>query len=402
MLVNKTMFRGIPATGTVLCLLAALQLFLPAPAAGDSQWVDARGTAPITVSCGPDTAKRIALHEAQRNAVEVVLGVMLSSETVTENFEVIEDRILTRVAGYVRNYELLREVPGDRDYEVDIKAEVEKTALADDVAALARILPRMNYPTLLVAISQKEMSGDNAQVVMAMETAQTTVGRALSKKGFRMAEASALAVEKLRQANLMEAMGDDVGKALEEASHNTQVVVAGQAVVQDNGPSPYSDKVHSYGAFLSAKVYATVTGNLLAAASAEANVPHHGFALGTQAAVEKASARLADKLADEIVKAWLDACYNDHDVQLVVEGVSFSSLKDVQEALGRDVQGVARVNRRAFLRDRAELVLGWNNCNTMRLAEMLDGLSCGKGTLAVLEVAGDTVRVEYAEPDGSM
>lgn len=352
--------------------------------------------AQTTVAEGVGADKSAALHDAQRNAVQQVLGAMLSSETLVENMVLIKDKILTRVQGYVKSYDITSEKCTAGECTVAIRAEVEEIALADDVAALIHILPRMNYPTLVVQFEQSTLSGNLDSIAVDVATVEQVLVKTLSDKGFRVADSSAMAAERARQSNLMAMTGDPLGQALETASHLAQVMISGQAVAQDNGASPYNERIHSYGAVLTAKVYETATGKLLASSSAEANIPHHSFSMGTQKAMQEAAAKLTEDLSSQLVQSWLDACYNDHDVTLTVEQISFGDLKALQENL-INLSGIARVNQKSFLRGRAEVVVGWQNCNTMRLATMLDGLSVKSRRLEILEVQGNVIRVALAQ-----
>lgn len=387
------MYRGFcqAVAGVVCCLLLLSGAALGAQPDG---WVEAEGMASLEGS-SREAAQAEALRDAMRNAVQHALGAMVSSETLVENFVLIKDKILTKVDGYVRHYDIVSQSCTGSDCSVKIRAQVEQMALADDVAALANILPMMNYPTVVVAFSQKTLGQDLQNVELDMATVEQAVYQVLTRKGFRTAEASALEAEKLRQAALMEMTGNKLGKALEAASHLAQVMVTGQAVLQDNGSSPYNEKLHSYGAFLSGKVYETGTGRVLTSASAEANVPHHSFAIGTQKAAQKAAEKLAEELAGNIVKSWLQACYNEHDVALVVENVPFGKVEALKSAIMQNVKGALRVNQRSFLRGRAELAIGWQNCNTQRLAEMLEGMKIGKDKLQIIEAQGNSIRVAY-------
>jgi len=344
---------------------------------------------------GSGETKTESLHDAQRNAVSQVLGVMLTSQTMVENFVLLEDKILTKVEGYVKHYEILSQKCSQTDCTSVIKAQVEKNELADDVAALANILPRMNFPTIVVSVAQKSLTRDLGDVSIDMSTVEQSMGKIMADKGFRIAEASALEAEKLRQANLAKVTGNNVGSALEIASHLAQVIISGQAVVQDNGASPFNEKIHSYGAFISAKAYQTGTGQFLASASSDANVPHHSFAIGSQKALEKAAGQVVEKLSDQIIQSWLDDCYNDHDITLVVENITFGKLGKLKKAILSEVKGVSRVNQKSFLQKRAELLVGWANCNTLRFAEKIEEMTSMANMLEITEVQGNIIRVTY-------
>jgi len=346
---------------------------------------------------GSGETKNESLHDAQRNAVSQALGVMLSSQTMVENFILLEDKIFTKVKGYVKEYNIISQVCDQTGCTSIIRAKVEEAELADDVAALTHILPRMNFPTIVVSVTQKELTTQLGSVGLDISTVELAMGRAMSAKGFRIAEASALEAEKLRQANLAKMTGNTLGSALEIASHLAQVIVSGQAVVQDNGASPFNDKIHSYGAFLSVKAYQTGTGQLLASTSAEANVPHHSFAIGSQKVLEMAAGKAVEKLSDQIIQAWLDDCYNDHDITLVVENIPFSKLGKLKNMITTEIKGVTRVSQKSYLQKRAELLVGWRNCNTQRFAEKISEIPAMARLVEITEVQGNIIRFIYSD-----
>ncbi|MCK4826419.1 hypothetical protein KA005_62325, partial [bacterium] len=78
-------------------------------------------------------ARDDAVEDALRTGIEQTLGLLLESETLVENFQLIEDNIFSKTKGYVQTYEVIRE--GKRNeylYEVTVKAIVKMTDLKND------------------------------------------------------------------------------------------------------------------------------------------------------------------------------------------------------------------------------------------------------------------------------
>ncbi len=342
---------------------------------------------------GSGETRSDALLDAMRNAVQQVMGGMLESETLVENMVLIRDKIFTRVKGYVKSCDILSQSCHGGICNVKIRASVDRMDLADDVAALVHILPRMNYPTMLVLFQENSYRNDMQKVPVDVSAAEQTVVSRLSEKGFNVVESAALDMERRRQSAIMHAAGDKLAGALEAASYLAQVMVTGKVVAQDNGPSPYNNRIHSYGAVITAKAYETITGKMLASVSSRANAVDISFSGGVQKAVDKAAARLADELSARITRTWLDYCYNVHDITMTVENLSFSQFRPLREAMLNRIRGVAHVNQRSFLRGRAVLVVGWQNCNTMKLAQKLDGMHFKGGRVKVMETQGNAIRI---------
>jgi hypothetical protein len=353
--------------------------------------VKATGMAAITTSKAQ--AREDAIDDAQRNAVEQTLGSMLSSETLVENFILVQDKILTRVQGYVKNYKILSENYANSECTIVISAEVEEMALADDVAALARLLPQMNYPSLAISLKEQSLTADSANIDVSLNAARQTLMQVLQSKGFTLVDLDALEYERQRQMGLMAGQGDKMKQAQEAASHQAQLLISGSAIVQDNGAAPYNARLHAYGATITADIHESVTGRILASANAQATAPQYSFALGSQKALSQAATDLANQLSDKVVQVWLDSCYNEHKVRVVVEDVGFAEVSALLAAL-KTVSGVSTAQQKSFVRGRAELLVGWKNCNIMRMAGSVHALVVGAKQLEVVEVEGNTLRAK--------
>lgn len=353
--------------------------------------VEATGMGVITVSKAQ--AREDALNDAQRNAVEQTLGSMLSSETLVENFVLVQDKILTRVHGYVKQYKIKSEKYTNGECTIVISAEVEEMALADDVAALAGLLPKMNYPTLAISLQEQSLTAESAKVNVNLSTARQTLMQVLQKKGFNLVDLDALQAERQRQMGLQAAQGDQGKQAQEAASNQAQLLISGTAIVQDNGAAPYNARLHAYGATITADIHESATGRILASANAQATAPQYSFALGSQKALSLAATELANNLSDQVVQVWLDSCYNEHKVSVVVEDVGFSDLATLVTALSA-LPGVTTAQQRSFVRGRAELIVGWKNCNVMRMAGCVNALAVGGKKLEILSVNGNTLRAQ--------
>lgn len=384
------LFASVLLAVLLVCFLTGFAFSSVVPS---DDWIQADGSGAVQGGNNKEDATADALKAAMRSAVEQALGVMISSETLVVDSALINDKILSRVEGYVKKYEIIKKSCEVDICSIRIKALVEKTALADDVAALAHILPQMNYPAVVVSFTQKALSQNLQAVPINLATVEMAVIKSLAGKGFRVVNASARDAERLRQAALQEQTVGLTAKAIELAAPISQVVISGQVLVQDNGGSPYNEKVHSYSAVISAQAFETLSGKLLTTATADAVAPHISLITGTQNAALKAADKLANAISSGIVKGWLDACYNEHEVMLVVEGLSFGKIEALKTAINSSVVGVQKVNLRSFLRGRAEFGIGWKNCNTERLARNLDGIKVDSEKIGVLETHGNSIRI---------
>lgn len=84
-------------------------------------------------------ARDEAIWDAQRRAVEKGVGVLLSSETMVSNAQLLSDNIYTQADGFVDSYKIISENKDEFLYYVTIKADVRKTDLAGKLAHFALI-----------------------------------------------------------------------------------------------------------------------------------------------------------------------------------------------------------------------------------------------------------------------
>ncbi len=116
-------------SGMMAVLVAAL--LLPALSmGGDATKYKGRGESLIVNNDLPK-AKRDALTEAFKSALQKAVGVYIKARSKVENFEMTYNKILSESEGYVKNYRVLSEKTEDGIYSVEIEAEVAGEKLDD-------------------------------------------------------------------------------------------------------------------------------------------------------------------------------------------------------------------------------------------------------------------------------
>ncbi len=171
-----------------MCWKILLAGLLVCVAAGTlhSREVEATGSATI-YSNNTGSARIQALKNAQRQAVEQGVGVVIDSNTLARNYEVIRDEILSTSQGFVSNYEILKEglASGGTVYEVTIRAEVEEGKIKDSLTALRILHKKMGNKRLMIVSHSQDphaLPRDNG----AVTTTLGVVREEFNKAGFRM------------------------------------------------------------------------------------------------------------------------------------------------------------------------------------------------------------------------
>lgn len=118
------------------CLCLAAPTFA-APVSGDAKTVLAEGRAAIVPGAGGvPAAKAAAIALALRNAVERVTGTYVAATSLTRNYQLVKDEILTRADGFATLDAIIRTEETGGMVRVVIRATVSTRPLAERLKAL--------------------------------------------------------------------------------------------------------------------------------------------------------------------------------------------------------------------------------------------------------------------------
>ena len=147
--------------------------------------VTATGVAPILDQQVAE-ARKVALDEAKRAAVEQALGTYVESRTEVEDFTLASDTIYTSVKGRIDRYEVTVDEaqPGDL-YRVEIIARFEDALLLSETEKLLNQHHWHKKPRLLIEITG---GGDSAGNQVALQV-QERLQKKFRRGGFDVFEA---------------------------------------------------------------------------------------------------------------------------------------------------------------------------------------------------------------------
>jgi len=179
--------------------------------------IEAQGAATIHNNM-VDVARDKAIDNAQREAVEKAVGVMVSSFTEVENYQVKMDQILSESHGFISTYKVLDERREGNQYRVTIEADVSVNRLKDKLEAVNLILSRKSRPRLMVLIGQGEKRDAVAESAMIKH---------FLSRGFKLVETKGVNRE-LSRYNLT-VVADDAAAASKLGSrYGAEVLVVGR------------------------------------------------------------------------------------------------------------------------------------------------------------------------------
>lgn len=165
--------------GLALTVLFAIFIQGGASFAADQE-VTVTGTAPIAGS--KNQAQKEALKEAFRSAVEKGIGVWIKSSTEVKNNITVQDQILAKAEGYVKDHEVIREGEEKGQYFVTIRAKVSIDQIgADFERLLGRVKAQMDTPSISFVLTTWKKRGISRSALLTETRTDTSRSVSLEK-----------------------------------------------------------------------------------------------------------------------------------------------------------------------------------------------------------------------------
>ncbi|HRR40166.1 MAG TPA: flagellar assembly protein T N-terminal domain-containing protein [Syntrophales bacterium] len=342
--------------------------------------IEAQGVATIHNNM-VDVARDKAIDNAQREAVEKAVGVMVSSFTEVENYQVKIDQILSESRGFINTYKVLDEKREDNQYRVTIEADVSVNRLKDKLEAVNLILSRKSRPRLMVLIVQGEKRD---------EVAESAMIKHFLAQGFKLVETKDVNRE-LGRYNLT-VVADDAAAASKLGSrYGAEVLVVGRTEASTsrftvNGVEMRFNKVD-----LSARAVKVDTAEVIATDSEIQSGP--GMEDALKSMTVEASGKLARKLTDQLVNRWSYELTNTTTIKLIASGLrSYRDLVKFKELITNEVKGVKEVNQREYRNGHVEIDLEVRG-NVHGVADDIAALRINGKAVRVQGISQNTIKV---------
>jgi hypothetical protein len=322
-----------------------------------------------------DIAKEKAIDSALRNAVEKVVGVMVTSSSEVENFELKMDRILSESKGFINTYTVVSETQqGDR-LDVVVEADVGRERLKDRMQAINLIMARKSKPRLMLLFADKAQKDAIAEAAMS---------RYFMGKGFKLIDARAFLKERSGE------LSQDP-KALNRIAEQSsaEIVMLGSVDAETNtfnvgGIEMYKNKVT-----VTVKLINGDTGEVIATDSKDGAAP--GMKGDIKKITEEAAEKLSRQIMEEVLEKWSAELTNTVTVKLVVSGLdSYEALQRFKDLLNTGVKGFREVQQRAYNQGQAELDVDIRG-NSRSLADDLMAMTFDQKKITILAISANRV-----------
>ncbi|MEK7287860.1 MAG: hypothetical protein AAB091_04815, partial [Elusimicrobiota bacterium] len=341
---NHNSFRILP----LLPLLA----YLGACASGGSRLkvgaveggevIESEGSCPVQ---NGDTrgAKECSLRDAQKKALERVIGVYVSAKTRVEKAITIEQNILANTEGLISKYDIVKEGRQEEFYNTKIRALVLFQKIGEQLKALNVLRePSIGLPRVAVIVSDAvgagrgPTGGDDAATHTYCANA---MGEALIQAGYKIVDPEAIMTAKAYE-TIDKAENDPEAMKGLGTKLNAEIIIFGEAKVSPiQMDSNILGGMKSYRATVSAKAARVQTGGVLQNVSAQASGLDAVDDAAIQKALETVGKKAGDNLAGELHKRLIQEASISLTISNVADFQKLDSLKSTLTAMSgvRDI-----------------------------------------------------------------
>jgi len=301
-------------------------------------------------------ARDHAIQDALRKAVEQAVGTLVSSETMVQNFQTLNDKIYTQTQGYIQNYRVLSETPGSNVHQVTIQATVAIGDLEKDLQALGFLLGQVGKPRIMILVAEQQIGqqyynywwGAHRGTQTDLNVAENTIMDRFREKGFDIVDPQAQAGNikvppAFQVVDLSNQNAITLGKQVD-----AEIVIIGKALARSVG-SIAGTSMKSVQANISMRAIQIDNARILSSGNENSAAVHIDEVTGGVEAIKKASVKMSDKVMDDILKNFQKRVGATTMVQLVVFGLAGADdIRKFKTSVLSQVRGVEGIHERSF------------------------------------------------------
>jgi len=373
--------------------VAALWVFIlvgPSLALAADKWVTAVGEAAGTDLKAKDEAVKVAL----RKAVEEACGVFLTSQSRSQDYQAVYDKVLANTVGYVIEYKVLEAAAAGEITRAKVSAHVSTVKFEEAWATIAHTVSQENNPRVVVAILEAVRYDEKGPVYEVKEAGnvQGMIENFFLDKGIKLMDRGT-ASEVTKRDVLLAAIKDDTkAVAAIGARFQADVVLTGRASAKYGKTLQIAgQEMYQYTASMTVRAMRTDSAEVLAS---QTYGPMTFNTLQKGGGEEKALAKLAEEAAPKIlaavVEGWRKQTHVSRTVQLNVSGMDYKTWKVFKEEADK-LRGMQALRLREITEDTANIDVEYSYDNA-NLADTLTGLKTVK--LEITEITANRIKLK--------
>lgn len=303
-------------------------------------------------------ARKIALRDAQRNAVEQILGTFVRSETKIENYQLLEDKIFSRAEGFIESFTVEEEGVEGTSYRVVIRAMIKVETLKDELRAIGIMLEEMGFPRIMLIVDET-VKKNGEETVVDHPTLSAEIENRLLKKGFILVAKDYSDQLRRQERELMaEVIASDQKAAEMALSYGAEVVVVGTNTIDYFG---VQNLFHQSDATASIRAIIASTAQVVANVQEQKRGGSDRAENSYIEASKKVGSVIVDNIIERIIQNWRQV--EQRGTHFVVKLYGITSYRRQGMAfirLLKEISDVSNVQQRAYGGGRLEVDLRYH------------------------------------------
>ena len=377
-------------------LLTLIMLSAHLASAQETKTVSAEGVAAVQQNA-VDIARDAAIEDAQKRAVEQAIGIMIDSQTQVENFQVISDKILSQIKGYITRYNVTSETREGVLLRVRINAEVSLGKLNSDLSAIGVLMGQMHKPRTMIMIAEQNMGSEVNAWWVGSETDVSVVENSFmdkfTEKGFAFIDHETASKEiKIAAAYRVRDLTAGQAKTLAQQT-DAEVVIIGKAVAKLYGE--VGGGMKSAQADLSARAVRTDTGQVIATSTQHAAAVHISDVSAGTEALRKVANLAADDMMTKILAIYSKETGGTRPVSITITGLNKIQFVKFKDVLRNQVRGIKDLHERSFTNSAAKIEVD-SKTSAQALSDELVLKDFGTFSVEVLNSTANTLELKVA------
>jgi hypothetical protein len=309
------------------------------PRTGLSKTVRAVGKA----QAGGVAAEDEALRDALRKAVEQGAGQFISTVSMTQDYQLVLDRIFTDVKGFVERYKILQKYTQGDVLCIEIEAVVSVDAFRAGWAKLQALIDQWGKRRFMCIVTDKIDNREDQG-----HSAQTAIENVFLKRGFPMVDQAQVEQVRERDKTATYTQGDLQSYVAFGKRFGAEVMLVGDANAGEaETQNIYGQNLVFYHPSVEIKAIRVDNAMLIASESANIRKGSTNRMAAAKEALREAGAKVANQIIDKVIEAMLtDTMGRGGLVQVVVFEIGgLRNSLALQKAL-KEIRGVTNVFQR--------------------------------------------------------
>lgn len=223
-------------------------------------------------------AKKGAVFQAMRSAVQEAVVKIVSKSVITENLDLIYEKVLSDPEKYIVNYNIFADISKQGQYMVAVEATVDTRALEEFFTRVnVQNRAKETTPSILFLISEQSVNEElptcwwGEDPLSHESFADGAIVSLLEKKGYTIVGKASTRPDPAALGITFDFIHDSTAAIKLGTALKADMVIMGRAIAKEvpNGPA---DEL-SYKATIALELFSTETGKMIASINEDAVVP---------------------------------------------------------------------------------------------------------------------------------